>query len=180
MGTSSKLLAQKLRQLALGQHGCFTAAQAIGVGYADSVHLYHVKTGNWIRIFRGVYRLATVPETPASRCMAALFWSRNKKGVIQGILAPRTVKNLQDGTLPDDQPIGLLVSNQFRRSSGVPAGIEIIKANLSEHTTSIFEGMPVAVSPKEAKKPIPPEYRQDICEYYDQMDYEAGLWRAKP
>jgi hypothetical protein len=71
MGTSSKELARKLLKLAQRQHGCFTAAQALEIGYADSVHLYHVKNGEWIRVFRGVYRLAEAPATPAARCMAA-------------------------------------------------------------------------------------------------------------
>ena len=84
MGTSSKELAQKLRKLAKRQHGCFTAAQAIETGYADSVHLYHVKNGEWIRVFRGVYRLADAPETPAARCTAALLWTRDKNGKVQG------------------------------------------------------------------------------------------------
>ena len=77
MGTSSKELAQKLRKLAKRQHGCFTAAQAIETGYADSVHLYHVKNGEWIRVFRGIYRFADVPETFSARCMAALLWTRD-------------------------------------------------------------------------------------------------------
>lgn len=54
MGTSSKALAIKLRKLADRQHGCFTAAQAVEMGYADSVHLYHVNRGEWIRVSRGI------------------------------------------------------------------------------------------------------------------------------
>ena len=125
MGTSSKELARKLRALADRQHGCFTAAQAIETGYADSVHLYHVKNGKWIRPFRGVYRFADVPETPAARCMAALLWTRDKNGKIQGFLPSETAEKLRSGTLSPNKPVRVLVPRGFRRSSEAPDGIEV-------------------------------------------------------
>lgn len=171
MGTSSKELSRKLQNVAKRQHGCFTAAQAVETGYADSVHLYHVKAGHWIRIYRGVYRLATITETPASRCMAALLWTRAKNGVVQGALAPDTTAALMAGSLGADQPIRMVVGKGFRRSASVPEGIEISIEADREHKTSQMNGLPVlAPSPPPAE--LERRHFQDINDYYDWVDYQ--------
>lgn len=173
MGTSSKELAQKLGKLAKKQHGCFTAAQAIEKGYADSVHLYHVKNGKWIRVYRGVYRFADVPETPASRCMAALLWTRDKSGKIQGYLTIETASALQSGTLSHSQPIQIGVPKGFRRSSQVPKGIQIHILKEDLHKTSKIEWLPVW---GHIPKSMPERLKgMDKPDYYDWLDYQAVL-----
>lgn len=176
MGTSSKELARKLRKLAAKQHGCFTAAQAIETGYADSVHLYHVKNRKWIRIFRGVYRFSDAPETPAARCMAALLWTRDKTGKIQGFLASETAEALRSGVLASEQPIQILVPRGFRRSSKIPEGIQISAVNKNEHKTSRFRGLPVQISIKKTPSPtIEIVKTMDAPDYFDWLDYQAVL-----
>lgn len=174
MGTSSKELALKLRIVAQKQHGCFTAAQAIETGYADSVHLYHVKNGKWIRVFRGVYRFADAPETAAARCMAALLWTRDKTGNIQGSLAPETAAALRGGSLGADHPIQIAVQKGFRRSSDVPAGIQIDFSGNGAHKTSKIMGLP-ALEALEAPISALPEAGAglDMPDYYDWLDYQA-------
>ena len=176
MGTSSKELAQKLRKLAKRQHGCFTAAQAIETGYADSVHLYHVKNGEWIRVFRGIYRLANVSETPAARCTAALLWTRDKSGKILGFLTAETAAALRTGTLSADQPIQIEVPKGFRRSSNVPEGIQITISDQSDRKTSKMSGLPPKNPPELLVKPsqLPPP-GLDAPDYYDWLDYQAVL-----
>ena len=53
-----------LFELANDQQGLFTAKQAEQVGFVSNNHSYHVKTGNWIREGRGLYRLAHFPKSP--------------------------------------------------------------------------------------------------------------------
>ena len=170
MGTSSKALARVLRKVALRQHGCFTAAQALDAGYADSVHLYHVKNGEWIRVFRGIYRLAEVPETPAGRCMAALLWTRDKSGKIQGSLAPETQTALEAGTLDPARPIRVGVPKGFRRSSPPPDGIVVSVENNKNHKTSNISSSP---APKPGLPTIPPA--MDAADYYDWLDYQDSI-----
>jgi hypothetical protein len=178
MGTSSKELAQKLQKLAKRQHGCFTAAQAIEIGYADSVHLYHVKNGKWIRVFRGVYRFADAPGTPAARCMAALLWTRDKNGKIQGFLTSETAAALGGGTLTDAKPIQIGVPKGFRRSSDVPDGIQISIVEDKLLKTSKINGLPVQIS---SEKPSPaPSPGLDAPDYYDWLDYQAVLCKNSP
>ena len=176
MGTSSKQLALKLRKLAQKQHGCFTAAQAIESGYADSVHLYHVKNGEWLRVFRGVYRFAEAPETPAARCMAALLWTRDKSGKIQGILTSATASALRLGSLGPEKPIEIGVPKGFRRSSDIPEGIQIIFLASGDHKTSNILGLPAQQGPETPIDASPSAPKGlDAPDYYDWLDYLAVL-----
>lgn len=176
MGTSSKELARKLRKLAAKQHGCFTAAQAIETGYADSVHLYHVKNGKWIRVFRGIYRFADATETAAARCMAALLWTRDKTGKIQGFLAKDTAAALRSNALTTEQPIHVLVPRGFRRSSNIPDGIQISMIDIRLHKTSKIMGLPVQEeAPAQATGPKAPPKDMDVPDYFDWLDYQAVL-----
>ena len=43
-----------LMQIAQEQQGYFTTKQAIESGSADNTHPYHVRTGNWESIQRGI------------------------------------------------------------------------------------------------------------------------------
>lgn len=181
MGTSSKELARKLRKLAKRQHGCFTAAQAVETGYADSVHLYHIKNGEWLRLFRGIYRFAEAPETPAARCMAALLWTRDKNGEIQGFLTAETASALRAGTLSPDAPIQLGVPKGFRRSSEAPEGIRIEFLNIKNHKTSKIDGLPVREPSGTPPGGLPAgPAGLDMPDHYDWLDYQAVLCSKSP
>jgi predicted transcriptional regulator of viral defense system len=51
-------LRRRLFALAADQAGYFTAAQAKAVGYSYPAQAHHVGAGNWIRVDRGIFRLA--------------------------------------------------------------------------------------------------------------------------
>ncbi|MCE5316966.1 MAG: type IV toxin-antitoxin system AbiEi family antitoxin domain-containing protein [Parachlamydia sp.] len=50
-----------LFEIAESQQGYFTYQQAIAAGYSDKNHMYHIKTGDWVKVIRGIYRLAKYP-----------------------------------------------------------------------------------------------------------------------
>ena len=176
MGTSSKALSEKLRKLAKRQHGCFTAAQAVEIGYADSVHLYHVKTGHWIRVFRGVYRMADVPESVAARCMAALLWTRDKNGVVQGVLASETAEFLRGKDAPPGWIVQICVPKGFRRSSDIPDGIQISIMKSEDIKTSKIHGFPVREADMTTADLLKaPPGHTDIADYYDWIDYQQAI-----
>lgn len=125
--TSSKANLKRLRAVAARQNGCFTAAQALQAGYADSLHPYHLRAGDWIRVYRGVYRLASAPDTAAAACSAALLWSRGKSPKPVAALHPDTAARLaQNPSAPPFSPIRLLVPKTFRRSAAIPDGIDLV------------------------------------------------------
>lgn len=74
-------LRRRLFNLASGQGGYFTAAQAKQIGYSYQAHAHHVRAGNWQRIDRGLFRLAEwVPDLHDDLARWTL-WSRHR-GVV--------------------------------------------------------------------------------------------------
>lgn len=60
-----------LFQLASGQRGYFTAAQAPRHGYGRALLAHHAKAGTFRRIRPGLYRFRDYPSTPGEELMAA-------------------------------------------------------------------------------------------------------------
>jgi predicted transcriptional regulator of viral defense system len=78
-------LRRRLFRLATDQAGYFTAAQAKEVGYSYQAQTHHVAAGNWMRIHRGLFRLAEwVPDVHDDLVRWSL-WSRG-----QGVVSHET------------------------------------------------------------------------------------------
>lgn len=73
--------ARRLYELAEGQGGYFTAADAKACGYDYPHQHFHVKQENWIRVDHGIYRLKRFPAAKHEDLIRWWLWSR-KKGVI--------------------------------------------------------------------------------------------------
>jgi predicted transcriptional regulator of viral defense system len=74
-------LRRRLFTLASEQAGYFTAAQAKDVGYSYQAQSYHVSAGNWLRLERGLFRLAEwIPDLHDDLVRWSL-WSRGR-GVV--------------------------------------------------------------------------------------------------
>jgi hypothetical protein len=56
--TDRRQLRRRLFDLAAGQAGYFSAAQALALGYSYQAQAHHVAAGNWLRVDRGIFRLA--------------------------------------------------------------------------------------------------------------------------
>ncbi len=65
-------LRRALLRLAGSQHGYFTAAQALSVGYSYQAQKFHADRGNWQRVDRGLFRL---PDWPVSDQDHLVRWS---------------------------------------------------------------------------------------------------------
>lgn len=175
MGTSSKKLATALRIFADKQHGCFTATQAMQLGYADSVHLYHIKNGEWERLYRGIYRLTEIPETPYTVLMAALFWTRDKDGVLQGALFGATAELVQSGRMVDvPTKVSIAVPKSFRRSIRPPESILVEMVDFADFKQVKKKGLRLLL-PKEADEGEGRVSRLSMPDYYDWLDYQFVL-----
>lgn len=74
-------LRRRLFSLAAEQGGYFTAAQAKEIGYSYQAQAHHVAAGNWLRIDRGLFRLAEwIPDLHDDLARWTL-WSRSR-GVV--------------------------------------------------------------------------------------------------
>ncbi len=74
-------LRRRLFNLAAEQSGYFTAAQAKDIGYSYQAQAHHVAAGNWLRIDRGLFRLAEwIPDVHDDLARWTL-WSKHR-GVV--------------------------------------------------------------------------------------------------
>jgi predicted transcriptional regulator of viral defense system len=74
-------LRRRLFELAAGQGGYFTAAQAKSLGYSHQAQAHHVGAGNWWRIDRGLFRLVEWAPSTHDELARWTLWSRGR-GVV--------------------------------------------------------------------------------------------------
>ena len=79
-----------LMTIAQDQQGYFTTMQAIEAGNADNTHPYHVRAGNWERVWRGIYRMTHLPlperwVTKAKLCIALMLKKPHNSSLTGGI-----------------------------------------------------------------------------------------------
>jgi predicted transcriptional regulator of viral defense system len=134
---------QKLYELAELQGGFFTTKQARAGGFADNTHPYHVKTGNWIRVHRGIYRLAQFPPPERPDLVLWYLWSRNRSEVPQGVYSHETALALHE--LSDSMPakLHMTVPPEFHRFGKIPAVLRLHRANLTKKDVEEMNGVKV-------------------------------------
>ena len=127
-----KSKADRLYELAESQQGYFTAGQAVACGYPTSSHVYHLKTGSWLREGRGIYRLARFPTSDDGQYVHWALWSRNRQGVPQGVISHETALALFE--LSDLMParIHMTVPPGFRRNSAIPQVLVLHRGELAD------------------------------------------------
>ena len=89
-----------------------------------------MKSGNWIKEHRGIYRLKNFPYFPDSQLSLWSLWSCNKKGQVQGVYSHETalqIYNLSDLSPPK---LHMTVPVNFRRSSPIPDILVLYKDTL--------------------------------------------------
>jgi hypothetical protein len=64
-----------ITRLAGAHAGLFTAAQALGAGYSYPAQHSHVQQGDWIRVDRGIFRLADWPADGRPDLVRWTLWS---------------------------------------------------------------------------------------------------------
>ena len=111
---------KNLYQIALEQDGYFTTKQAISAGYDTNSHPYHIKTGNWIREHRSIYRLANYPIGDRPDLMLWYLWSRNRNEEPQGIYSHETSLTIHNLTDLNPSKLHMTVPKDFRRNSRIP------------------------------------------------------------
>jgi predicted transcriptional regulator of viral defense system len=88
--------AQKLYEVASGQGGYFTSAQALAVGYSYRQQHYHARRGNWRKIERGIYRLRDYPPTEREDLIRLTLWSHNQQGEAQAVVSHATALSVHE------------------------------------------------------------------------------------
>ncbi len=122
----------ELFEIAENQQGYFTFQQAIAAGFSDKNHAYHVKAGDWIKVFRGIYRIAKYPVGEREELVLWFLWSRNRSNVPQGAYSHYTALDLYE--LSDNMPskLHMTVPLGFRRMAKIPEILHRVKLQANE------------------------------------------------
>lgn len=130
-----------LFDLADGQAGYFTAAQARKLGFMSQYQQHHRQTGAWQRVDRGLYRLRDYPQTEHEQLVQLTLWSHNRQQQPQAVASHQTALafyGLSD-LMPDR--IHLTVPQGFRKTP--PAGVVLHRGKLGKSEYQEYGGFRV-------------------------------------
>lgn len=128
-----------LNQVAVGQSGYFTTAQAHASGFSDQLIQSHLKSGNFERVHRGIYRLASIPPGAHGDLVVYWLWSNQ-----EGVFSHQTVLSLLD--LSDVMPARThmtLPTAQAGSSRKVPPGLGLHFADVPPGERQWFGAVPI-------------------------------------
>ncbi len=112
-----------LFETASAQAGYFTTEQAAAAGFSSALLTHHTKTGRFLRVARGLYRLRDYPSAPDEEIVAA--WLRQAPGAVVSHESALELLGVSD-VIPDR--VHLTVARERRRL--VP------QAGVAIHTTT--------------------------------------------
>ncbi len=143
MRRRAKNAADALFEIAEQQQGYFTAKQAAEVGYQLGSQAHHVKTGNWVRAERGIYRLAHFPQSGEEQLAIYSLWSRNRAGKPEGVFSHQTALSIHELSDANPGKLHLTVPARFRRSANAPKILVLHRGNHSEKDVEERQGFSV-------------------------------------
>ena len=140
MAQSHREASRRLFEFAEQQQGFFTTKQAKAAGFAENTHPYHVQVGNWVREYRGIYRLALFPTSDRPDLVLWALWSRNRNEEIEGVYSHDTALSLYDLSDLNPAKLHMTVPTDFRRSSDIPGILVLHYADLPESDIQTAQG----------------------------------------
>jgi predicted transcriptional regulator of viral defense system len=134
---------ERLYEIAEGQQGYFTAKQAEAAGFDKKNHHYHVRSGNWVRECRGVYRLSKFPLAQYPDMIAWSLWSRDRSDKPQGVYSHETALSFYN--LSDLMPakLHMTVPPEFRRNAQIPGVLVLHRGRLRADEIEAEQGFQV-------------------------------------
>jgi predicted transcriptional regulator of viral defense system len=140
MAQSHREASRRLFEAAEQQQGFFTAKQAKAAGFAENTHPYHVHVGNWIREYRGIYRLALFPATDRPDLVLWALWSRNRNEEVEGVYSHQTALGVYDLSDVNPAKLHMTVPAGFRRNSDIPGILALHYGDLPESDVQAAQG----------------------------------------
>lgn len=129
----------RLFEIAAAQDGHFTTRQAAAAGYSTSLLVHHVRTGRFVRVRHGIYRLKHFPAGDQEPLTEAWLWSD-----MQGVFSHRTVLSLH--SLSDILPAKVhmtLPADWRKRRLKVPADVVLHFADVPPQDRDWYGPVPV-------------------------------------
>lgn len=143
MSSAAKTAADVLFAIAEGQQGYFTSNQAADAGYRLGSQAHHVKSGNWVRVERGIYRLTRFPQSSEEQLVIYALWTRNRAGRPEGVYSHQTALSIHE--LSDVNPVKLhmTVPAAFRRTAKTPNVVVLHRSDLNKRDIEPRQGFAV-------------------------------------
>jgi len=131
---------EKLFEVADRQQGYFTSQQAEECGYSRSNFHRFLKSGEWVREIRGIYKLSRYPIQDRSELVLWTLWSRDKQGNSQGIWSHETALDIHE--LSDVMPakMHMTVPRGFRKNQAIPNHLVLHYDDLSNTDIETRQG----------------------------------------
>lgn len=121
-------LRRRLNELAFRHAGYFSAAQALEVGYSYQAQKYHADRGNWVRIDRGMFRLAEWPSAAEDGYARWTVWSEGR-----GVISFQSAADVHDLGDFDLGVVHLTLPHPRPPASGVTVhGAELADADVED------------------------------------------------
>ena len=133
---------EMLMKIALQQGSLFTADQAVQCGYDQKNHHYYVKTGQWEKVLRGIYRFKPI-ESDLSEYWLWYLWSEGRDKKPQAVFSHETALMLYELSDINPSKTHITVPKKFRKGSEIPKILFIHKQDLSVSDTKSINGLKV-------------------------------------
>ena len=143
MSGGAKIAADALFAVAEGQQGYFTSKQAAEARYQLGSQAHHVKSGNWTRVERGIYRLTRFPQSSEEQLVIYALWSRNRAGEPEGVYSHQTALSIHELSDLNPAKLHMTVPAAFRRTAKTPNVLVLHRANLNQTDIEPRQGFAV-------------------------------------
>jgi len=143
MRRQAKTAPDALFEIIEQQQGYFTAKQATDAGYQLGSQAHHVKSGNWARVERGIYRLVRFPQSDEEQLVVYSLWSRNLTGEAKGVYSHQTALSIHELSDVNPAKLHMTVQTTFRRRAKTPKILVLHRANLVEKDVEQRQGFAV-------------------------------------
>lgn len=129
----------RLFEVAQGQDGYFTTAQAAQAGYSRPLLHKYLASGKVVRVRRGIYRVVHFPASDREDLVVLWLWSEQT-----GVFSHETALALHDlsDALPGRAHLTLPAPWRRRRLK-VPSGLALHFADVDERDRASFGAVPV-------------------------------------
>ncbi|WP_410874290.1 type IV toxin-antitoxin system AbiEi family antitoxin domain-containing protein [Nocardia sp. A7] len=124
-----------LWQVASGQRGYFTAAQALAAGYSYQAQRYHATHGNWTVVDRAIYRFREFDSLPAGEddhLVRWFLWSKRR-----AVVSHATALSVHDLGTANPSQIHLTVPPGFRQKD---EAVILHRAELADDEIEVRDG----------------------------------------
>lgn len=133
----------RLFEVADRQQGYFTAQQAKACGISDSNFHFRIRSGEWVKELRGIYRLARYPVTNRSELVLWVLWSRDRKGNPQGVWSHETALDIHEMSDVMPSKMHMTVPPGFRKRIPIPKHLKLRYATLTKSDKETRQGYQV-------------------------------------